>query len=119
MGLGWLRAVAQGYNYNYSKIELGSNFPRDSMSLGIKSNRSVDGCARWRLPAQGPWHGAKSFKEWLNKLNAFYNKIELGLAWLRAVAQGYNYIYNKIELGSNFQRDVMSWGIKLGWGLDG
>ena len=46
-------------------------------------------------------------------------KIGLGLGWLRAVAQSYNYSYNKIELGSNVQNNLMSWGIKLGWGLDG
>ena len=43
----------------------------------------------------------------------------LGLGWLRAVAQGYNYSYNKIELGNNFQKILMSWRVKWGWGLDG
>ena len=32
----------------------------------------------------------------------------LGLGWLRAVAQGYNYTYNKNELGSNFQIKLKS-----------
>ena len=45
--------------------------------------------------------------------------IGLGLGWLRAMAHGFNYIYNTIESGSNFQRNLMSWGIKFGWGLDG
>ena len=43
----------------------------------------------------------------------------LGLGWLRAVARGYNYSSIKIEWWSNFQRNLKSWGIKLGWGLDG
>ena len=43
----------------------------------------------------------------------------MGLGWLRAVAQGYNYNYNKIELVSNFQNNLKSWAVKLGWGLDG
>ena len=37
-------------------------------------------------------------------------KIGLGLGWLRAVAQCYNYSYNKIELVSNFESNLMSWG---------
>ena len=47
------------------------------------------------------------------------NQLRLGLGWLRAVAQGYNYNYNKIKLGINFQTNLMSWATKLGWGLDG
>ena len=48
-----------------------------------------------------------------------WSKIGLGLGWLRAVAQGYNYIYNKMESGSDFQKNFKSYRIKLGWGLDG
>ena len=32
LGLGWLRAVAQGDIYSYSKIGLGSNFQNNSNS---------------------------------------------------------------------------------------
>ena len=46
-------------------------------------------------------------------------KMELGLGWLRASAQGYNYSCSNMELGNNFQRNLMSWGVKLSWGLDG
>ena len=45
--------------------------------------------------------------------------MELGLGWVHAVTQGYNYKYNKIELGISFQRNLKSWGIKLSWDLDG
>ena len=34
LGLGWPRAVAKGYNYNYNKIELGSNFSKQCKELG-------------------------------------------------------------------------------------
>ena len=43
----------------------------------------------------------------------------LGLGWLRAVEQGYSYSYNKIGLVRNFQKNLMSWGVKFGLGLDG
>ena len=43
----------------------------------------------------------------------------LGLGWLRAVAQRYNYIYNKLELNNSFQKKLKSCGKTLGWGLDG
>ena len=43
----------------------------------------------------------------------------LGFGWPRALPQGYNYIYNKRWLLSNFQKNSMSWGITLGWGLSG
>ena len=46
--LGWLRAVAQGDNYNYNKIELGSNVQRIANSYTIKLSWGVDGCARSR-----------------------------------------------------------------------
>ena len=40
--------------------------------------------------------------------NEFDIKTELGLGWLRAVAQVYNYSYNKIKLGSNVQWNLKS-----------
>ena len=46
--LEWLRAVAQGYNYSYNKIESGSNFQNNLMSWGINMGWGLDGCARWR-----------------------------------------------------------------------
>ena len=46
LGLGWLRAVAQGYSYICTKIELVSNVQRNSMSLGITWSGCLDGCAR-------------------------------------------------------------------------
>ena len=48
MGLGRLRAVAQGYNYNYNKIELGSNFQNSLMSCVVKFGWGLDGCPRRR-----------------------------------------------------------------------
>ena len=39
--------------------------------------------------------------------------------WLRAVAHGYNDSKDTIDSGSNFQKNLMSKGVKLGWGLDG
>ena len=46
-------------------------------------------------------------------------KIGLGLGWLRAVAQGYNYSCNNIELECNFRKNLRSLEITFGWGLDG
>ena len=40
------------------------------------------------------------------EFNELGNKIELGLGWLRAVAQGYTYSCNKIELESNCQKNL-------------
>ena len=48
MGLGWLRAVAQGYSYSYNNIDLGSNFERNEQTIGIQLGWGLDGCARWR-----------------------------------------------------------------------
>ena len=48
LGRGWLRAVAQGYNYSYNKIESGSNFQQNLTSLVITCGWGLDGCARWR-----------------------------------------------------------------------
>ena len=53
------------------------------------------------------------------KFKELRNKMGLGLGWLRAVAQGYNYNYNKMELWNNFQNNLKSLRINLGWGLDG
>ena len=47
-GLGWLRAVAQGYNYSYNKIILESTFQLNLISFETKLNWGSDGCARWR-----------------------------------------------------------------------
>ena len=47
LGLGLLRAVAQGYNYSCNTIELGINFQKNAMSFGIKLSWGLDGCARW------------------------------------------------------------------------
>ena len=38
MGLGWLRAVAQGYNYSYNTIELDSIFLK---KLGVGEHNLV------------------------------------------------------------------------------
>ena len=46
-----------------------------------------------------------------------YNKKRLGLGWLRAVVQCYNYSCSKIEFKSNFQNNWLSLGIQFGWGL--
>ena len=43
----------------------------------------------------------------------------LGLGWLRAVAQAYNFSYIKLELESDLHKNLKSWGIKFGWGMDG
>ena len=40
--------MAQGYNYNYNKIELGSKFQRNVKSYGINLSWGLDGRARWR-----------------------------------------------------------------------
>ena len=48
MGLGWLRAVAQGYTYSYNKIEFGSNFQMNLISLGLQWGWGLDGGARCR-----------------------------------------------------------------------
>ena len=34
LGLGWLRAGAQGYKYTYNKIELGNNFQKNLNNYG-------------------------------------------------------------------------------------
>ena len=93
MRLGWLRAVAQGYNYSCSNMELG---------LGLVWSRAV----------------AQDYRYSYNKMELKSN-IWLGLVCLRAVARVYSHSYSKIELGTNFQKNLMSWGVTLGWGLDG
>ena len=52
-------------------------------------------------------------------MTKFWDKLELGLGRLRAMAQGYKYSYINIEVVINFQKNLTSCGIKLGWGLDG
>ena len=47
-GLECLRAVAQGYNYSYTKIDLEINFQYNFMNSGMQSSWGLDGCARWR-----------------------------------------------------------------------
>ena len=66
----------------------------------------LDGCARWRkvtvtVAVQLSWGVTCGW---------------LGL--LRAVAQGYSYSCIRIWLVSNFQNNLNSWGVNLGWGLD-
>ena len=48
LGFGWLRAVAQGYTYNYNKIKLGRIFQNNLKGLHVKCGWGLDGCARWR-----------------------------------------------------------------------
>ena len=48
LGLGWLRAVAQYYIYNYSKVELCSNFQRNLKVWKVKWSWGLDGGARRR-----------------------------------------------------------------------
>ena len=48
MGLGRLRAVAQGYSYSYNNIKLRCTFQNNLMSWGLKWDGVLDGCARWR-----------------------------------------------------------------------
>ena len=43
------------------------------------------------------------------------SEIGLGLGWLRALAQGYSYSHRTIELASDFQNNLMSWVVTLGW----
>ena len=65
------------------------------------------GGARVQLQLQSNLIGQKFSMEF----NERWNELKLGLGWLRAVAQSYNYSYNKIALGSNFQNKLMSFGI--------
>ena len=67
-----------------SQIELGDLFSNEFTKLGVKSSSGLDGCARWRRPAQGPCQGATELKK-------------LG---------------SKIELGSDLQRNLRSWGVQ-------
>ena len=48
LGPGWLRAVAQGYNYSCNKMELVINFQKTLQSCLITYGWGLDGCARWR-----------------------------------------------------------------------
>ena len=47
LGLGCLCAVALGYNYSFSKIELVSNLQKKFKSWEVKLGWGLDGCARW------------------------------------------------------------------------
>ena len=62
--------MAQYYNYSYTKMEFGSSFQKNLISLRITLDWGLDDCALWR------------------KDNDSCNKIALGLACVRAVAQG-------------------------------
>ena len=107
LGLGWLRVVAQGYNYSCSKMELVSNFQNNLKSCIVQLGWGVDGCVRWRkvtvtVTIKMCWGKLpKGFKE-------LGRTIGLVRGWLRAVAQGYNYSCNKSVLGSNFQNNLWS-----------
>ena len=48
LGLGWLRAAAQGYTYSYNKIHLKSYFQNNLSSWILKLGWGLDGYARWR-----------------------------------------------------------------------
>ena len=47
-------------------------------------------------------------EQFSNECYELVSNIGLGLGWLRAVAQGYNYSYNKITLWNNFQNNLKS-----------
>ena len=49
LGLGWLRAAAQGHNYSHNKIGFMINANWNLMSWFVKLNWGSDGCASWRL----------------------------------------------------------------------
>ena len=47
-GLGWLRVVAQGYDYSCNEIKLESDLQKRLNNLEITFGWGLDGCARWR-----------------------------------------------------------------------
>ena len=100
MGLGWLRAAAQGYNYSCSKICLGFSFQNNLQSL-VKFGWGLDGCARWRKDTVTVAVTFKFGNKFQNNSRSWLVKFRLGLGWLRAAAQGYKYSCNTIKLGSN------------------
>ena len=55
----------------------------------------------------------------LKEFTELVGNVGSGLGWLRAVAQCYNYRCSKIDFGSNFQNNLKSCCVNLGWGLDG
>ena len=99
--------MAQGYtyNYNYKKIALRINFHKHLIRLNTTLTWGLDGCARWRkvtitVTIKSNW------KVVFQRIYDVLNNIWLGLGWMRAVAQCYNYSCNKIELDSNFQKNL-------------
>ena len=110
--------VAQCYNYNCNKIELGIKFQHN-----LKSSSKIGLGLGWLCAvAQGyiySYTKTELVSNFQNNLRS-WNTIGSGLGWLRAVARGYNYGYSKIELGSNFQNNnIKSCGVIWSWGLDG
>ena len=110
--------MAQGYNCSYNKIELLSNFQKHLRSWGIQCGWGLDGCARWRavtITVVLKFNWIIVFKI----ISIVKYTIGLGLGWLRAVTQGYNYSYNKTQLKQKTQMDLNRCGLKLSWGFDG
>ena len=94
------------------------DFQLNLNSGGIKWSWGLDACVRWRKITITV-AAALNLRVIFKGISDVEINIWLVLGWLRSVAQGYNYSYIKIELGGKFQRNLMSWGIKLNWGLDG
>ena len=75
LGFGWLRRwrrpaqspMAKEFKNFVNKIELWNNLQMNLMNFGIKCNWGLDGCARWRRPAQGHWQ--RNLRSWGLKLN--------------------------------------------------
>ena len=109
--LGCLRAVAQGYKYNYNSIELESNFQMNLRRSGITLSWGLDGCAPWRKI---------TITDALKVIfKAIYKVTEIQLSWgldaargrarlqlqlrctkiLEYCLQGFKYFGNEIELG--------------------
>ena len=70
-----------------------------------------------RLQLQLHYNGVG--ESFLKQFKELWSNIGLGLGLLRAVAQGYNYSCSKIELARDFQKNLKSWGVTLGWDVDG
>ena len=111
MELGWLRTAAQGHTYSYNQIKLKRTVQINSKKIKRKLSWGLDGRARWRnvkskITIKLNWDVIS------NQFKKFWNKMELGLGWLRAAARCYNYNYNKIEMGHGFENNLDSWGLK-------